>query len=84
MPGGGSIGFGHRSEYGINANVIRKWLPRHGTATMLPVTVETGPGGDKPSRRHARATRGATRPPIDVMLAGATVRVPPGSITKCG
>ena len=64
-------------SYGINANVIRKWLPRHGTATMLPVTVETAPAVTSP-RAAMPATRGATRQPIELTLAGATVRLPAG------
>ena len=64
-------------SHGINANVIRKWLPRHATATMLPVTVETTSAVTSP-RAAVHATRSATRPPIELSLAGATVRLPAG------
>ena len=68
-----AIALGH----GINANVIRKWLPRRGSATMLPVTVESAPvvtrcGG------AMNTTPRAQRPPIELTLAGTTVRVPAG------
>lgn len=69
--------------YGINVNVIRKWLPRRelGTAaalaTMLPVTVE--PVAQEVTRKApAQVTRGAARPAIELSLAGATVRLPAG------
>ena len=64
-------------SHGINANVIRKWLPRHGSATMLPVTVESAPARTAP-RSAMNATRSAARPPIELTLAGVTVRVPSG------
>jgi transposase len=64
-------------SHGINANVIRKWLPRHGTTAMLPVTVESAPAVTPP-RSAMHTTRGAARPPIELTLAGATVRVPAG------
>ena len=64
-------------SHGINANVIRKWLPQHGSATMLPVTVETAPAVTT-SRAALHATRSAHRPPIELTLAGATVSVPAG------
>ena len=70
-------------SHGINANVIRKWLPRPkpGTSTslvtMLPVRVEAAapavtakPGMDP--------TVAAERAPIELSLAGATVRLPAG------
>ena len=63
--------------HGINANVIRKWLPRPGSATMLPVTVETAPAVTR-SGGAMNATPRAQRPPIELSLAGATVRVPAG------
>ena len=68
-----AIALGH----GINANVIRKWLPRRGSATMLPVTVESAPvvtrcGG------AMNTTPRAQRPPIELTLSGTTVRVPAG------
>lgn len=64
-------------SHGINANVIRKGLARNGTATMLPVTVETGPAVTSP-RAAMPAMRSATRPPIELTLAGATVHLPAG------
>lgn len=64
-------------NHGINANVIRKWLPRHGPTAMLPVTVESAPPVTT-SRPAMHATRGAARPPIELTLAGATVRLPAG------
>lgn len=63
--------------HGINANVIRKWLPRNGTATMLPVTLEAAMAVTSP-RAAMPAMRSATRPPIELTLAGATVRLPAG------
>lgn len=71
-------------SHGINANVIRKWLPQHGAvgptavATMLPVTIKavTRPATPKPSRMHAPV--GPTRPPIELILGAATVRLPAG------
>lgn len=72
-------------SHGINANVIRKWLPKHapraagGTATMLPVTIECAP----PAARRKRAAAPAeSRAPIELSLAGATVRLPPGFDTQ--
>ena len=70
-------------SHGINANVIRKWLPRHragalGSLTaMLPVTIDTAPAVPTSGRGKTPA-RGATRPPIELTLAGATVRLPAG------
>ncbi len=60
-------------SYGINANVIRKWLPV-GPAplarapVLLPVTIEP----DAPPAQTA-----ATQP-IEVSIHGATLRLPPG------
>jgi transposase len=65
---------------GINANVIRKWLPqrdsRHATATaaMLPVTIDSAPA----LKRRAPAEPAIARAPIELTLAGATLRLPPG------
>jgi len=70
-------------SHGINANVIRKWLPRRepetaaALATMLPVTVE--PVAQEVTRKApAQVTLGAARPAIELSLAGATVRLPAG------
>jgi len=68
-----AIALGH----GINANVIRKWLPRPGSAMMLPVTVESAPAVRSPGGAINTTPR-AQRPPIELSLAGATVRVPAG------
>ena len=68
-----AIALGH----GINANVIRKWLPRRGSATMLPVTVESAPVVTR-TGGGMNTTPRAQRPPIELTLAGATVRVPAG------
>lgn len=62
-------------SHGINANVIRKWLPRNEPATMLPVTVASSPATARPGMP---TTRSAARPPIELTLAGATVRLPAG------
>ncbi|MDO9099608.1 MAG: transposase, partial [Caldisericota bacterium] len=62
--------------YGINANVIRKWLPQHGSAVMLPVTVESAPVARSGSAMHT--ARAAAPAPIELTLAGATVRLPAG------
>jgi transposase len=59
-----AIALGH----GINANVIRKWLPRPGSATMLPVTVETAPAVTR-SGGAMNTTPRAQRPPIELTLA---------------
>lgn len=68
-----AIALGH----GVNANVIRKWLPRPGSATMLPITVETAPAVTR-SGGSMNTTPRAQRPPIELSLAGATVRVAAG------
>lgn len=73
-----AIALSHR----INANVIRKWLPRHrgqaGTAlaTMLPVTIAPGPVAMNPRPRVPVST--TPRPPIELILGDATVRLPAG------
>ncbi len=60
-------------SHGINANVVRKWLPT-GSAplarapVLLPVTIE-------PDAPPAPA---ATTQPIELSLHGATLRLPPG------
>ncbi len=69
-------------SHGINANVIRKWLPQRdsrvaaATAAMLPVTIDSAPA---PSlKRREPAAPAAARAPIELNLAGAIVRLPPG------
>jgi len=70
-------------HHGINANVIRKWLPQRGsrvataTAAMLPVTIEDSAPAPALKRRAAAAPA-RTRAPIELSLAGAIVRLPPG------
>ena len=74
-----AIALGH----GINANVIRKWLrrPKPGTstslATMLPVSIEPSAAAVTP-KPGMNPTLAAARPPIELSLAGATVRLPAG------
>lgn len=64
-------------SHGINANVIRKWLPP-GPAPMvrapvlLPVTIEP----DAPPAPPAAAQ------PIELSIHGATLRLPPGFATQ--
>ncbi|TAM36956.1 MAG: hypothetical protein EPN61_15315 [Burkholderiaceae bacterium] len=72
-------------SHGINANVIRKWLPRHGgmtstaMATMLPVKVESAavPVPVNPKPRMTMPLAGP-RSPIELILNDATVRLPAG------
>ncbi|MEO8652797.1 MAG: transposase [Ramlibacter sp.] len=74
-----AIALGH----GINANVIRKWLPQRApgtarvTATMLPVTIDSTPPAPK-RRLRAAAVPAGSRAPIELSLYSATVRLPPG------
>jgi transposase-like protein len=69
-------------SHGINANVIRKWLPQRdsrvatATATMLPVTIDSAPA--PALKRRAAAAPAVARAPIELNLAGATLRLPPG------
>ena len=69
-------------SHGINANVIRKWLPRGAPElvpppAMLPVTIDSTT--TTPARRlRAPAVSATPRAPIELSLAGATVRLPPG------
>lgn len=71
-------------SHGINANVVRKWLPRHdapalsAAATMLPVIMKPAErlAAPKPARMHAPLS--AIRPPIELILGAATVRLPGG------
>ena len=70
-------------SHGINANVIRKWLPRPtpGTltslATLLPVSIEPAAAAVTP-KSGMNSTLAAERAPIELSLAGATVRLPAG------
>ena len=69
-------------SHGINANVIRKWLPQAdlrattGTAAMLPVTIDSAPS--PALKRRAPTAPAMARAPIELNLAGATVRLPAG------
>jgi len=60
-------------SHGINANVIRKWLPP-GPAPMarapvlLPVMIEP----------HAPPAQAVATQPIELSIHGATLRLPPG------
>ena len=71
-------------SHGINANVVRKWLPRHdaiasmAVATMLPVSIRPLAqfAFPRPARMHTALA--ATRPPIELSLGAATVRLPAG------
>ena len=70
-------------SHGINANVIRKWLPQPppGTltswATMLPVSIGPVAAAVTP-KSGMNLTLAAARAPIEMSLAGATVRLPVG------
>ena len=74
-----AVALGH----GINANVIRKWLPREklaaarALATMLPVTIQ-GAASSVSSKPAMRVAPGSRRPPIEVSLGAAIVRLPHG------
>ena len=69
--------------HGINANVIRKWLPRQklaaarAQATMLPVTIQSSApiSTIKPRIDSGQSVR---RAPIELTLGTATVRLPHG------
>lgn len=69
-------------SHGINANVIRKWLPQRdsraatATAAMLPVTIDSARA--LVLKRRAPAAPAIARAPIELSLAGATLRLPPG------
>lgn len=73
-------------SHGINANVIRKWLPQRdsrvatATAAMLPVTIDSAaaPTPTPALKRRAPAAPAMARAPIELSLAGAIVRLPPG------
>lgn len=75
-----AIALGH----GINANVIRKWLPRPnpGTSTslttMLPVRIEAAAPAVTAKPGMVDPAVAAERAPIELSLAGATVRLPAG------
>ena len=66
----------------INANVVRKWLPRHRDCestvltTMLPVNIT--PASVAVSPRPRLLVAAAPRAPIELILNDATVRLPAG------
>ena len=71
--------------HGINANVIRKWLPRQklaaarALATMLLVTIQSAaPVATATSKPHFDVGHGVRRAPIELTLGAATVRLPHG------
>jgi len=70
-------------SHGINANVIRKWLPQRDArvatvpVAMLPVTIDSATPTPALKRR-APAAPAMGRAPIELSLAGAIVRLPPG------
>lgn len=73
-----AVAMNHR----INANVVRKWLPRyreHGgqtPVTMLPVNVTSA---SPPARPRPRSPELIAQPaPIELILGDATVRLPAG------
>ena len=69
--------------HGINANVIRKWLPRRKLAaartqaTMLPVTIQSA-APTASIKPRIDAGQSARRAPIELTLGAATVRLPHG------
>ncbi|MFY7914840.1 MAG: IS66-like element accessory protein TnpA [Rubrivivax sp.] len=73
-----AVAMSHR----INANVVRKWLPRyreHGgetAVTMLPVKVTSASPAVAPKPRSPEST--AQCAPIELILGDATVRLPAG------
>ena len=74
-----AVAMSHR----INANVVRKWLPRHqqhsamALTTMLPVNIAPASVAVNPKPR-VPAISTATRALIEVVLKDATVRLPAG------
>jgi transposase len=68
-------------SHGINANVIRKWLPARSSPNalgMLPVTIEPDPEAEGRQPTEPVPARAA----IELDLAGATLRLPPGFDVK--
>lgn len=69
-------------EHGVNANLVRKWIVKHGrqaadtaqpTATMLPVVIDQAQPVAKATTPRRRD--GAGHYPIEIDLAGATLRL---------
>jgi transposase len=73
-----AVAMSHR----INANVVRKWLPRHrehcGAApvAMLPVNIKPASVAVRPRPRVAASPTPC--PPIELILGDAIVRLPAG------
>jgi len=73
-----AVAMSHR----INANVVRKWLPRYserpgaGSTTMLPVNISPASVAVIPRSRVSAST--TSRAPIELILNDATVRLPTG------
>ena len=73
-----AVAMSHR----INANVVRKWLPRHRehcgetALAMLPVNVAAANVTVRPRPRSPEST--AQRAPVELILGDATVRLPAG------
>ena len=71
-------------RHGINANVVRKWLPKGrgmastGVATMLPVRLQPDAVVPNPRPRSTGLPVPGPRPPIELILQDATVRLPSG------
>ncbi len=73
-------------SHGINANVIRKWLPKGravtstGVATMLPVSVQPAAAVVvvNPKPRSTAMPHTVPRASIELILQDATVRLPSG------
>ena len=69
-------------SHGINANVIRKWLPKGRSAAstavgLLPVTVSPV-GLALSAKARLSEPMPASQTPIELILPEATLRVPPG------
>lgn len=66
----------------INANVVRKWLPRHrelpGVAPTTMLSVSISPANVAVHARPRVAASTTPRPPIELILSNATVRLPAG------
>lgn len=71
-------------SHGINANVIRKWLPKGqgaaltGVAAMLPIRVAPAAVVANPKPRSMAMPQTGPRQPIELILNEATVRLPVG------
>ena len=67
-------------EHGINANLLRKWIRKHGedakpaATAMLPVVIDENKPAAKPTSAPRRRDA-AGHFPIEIDLAGATLRL---------